>query len=241
MSLLKDFEKKLENLVEGFFIKQFKSRIQPVEIAKKIAREMNERKTISVSRVYAPNSFTVYLSPEDKKMFTSFEGALATELSEFIVANAEKEVFALPGAPQIKMEAKGNLSLGEIEIESSLVEDIPTDKDLLTFQEKGQVDPILKDTALIVLEKNGEHIFPFAKKIMTIGRLESNDISIKDSGVSRVHAEIRADENGFFLKDLGSTNGTLLNGKRIIESELEDGDVIVVGATTIKFLGRKDA
>ncbi|MDO8886815.1 DUF3662 and FHA domain-containing protein [Candidatus Oleimmundimicrobium sp.] len=238
MSLLKEFEKKLGELVEGFFIKQFKSQIQPIEIAKKIAREMSEHKTISVSKIYAPNSFVVYVSSEDKKLLTSFESVLIKELSEFVEANAKKEGFALTGIPQIKIEAKDSLSLGEIEVKSSMIEDAASDKDIFPSEEKKQGNLVPKGASLIISERDEDYIFPLTKEITTIGRLESNDVPIKDASISRVHAEIRAIENNFVLKDLGSTNGTLLNGEKITEAKLADRDVIIMGATSIKFFRR---
>jgi len=238
LSLLSDFEKKLESLFEGFFAKQFKSHVQPIEIAKKISREMNEHKVVGINKIYLPNFFTVYLSPKDKEGLASFEGALVTELSEFIEAHAEKEGSALLGAPQIKIEAKDNLSLGEVRIESSLVEDTPSNSNILPSKEKKRDSLILKGAYLIITEQGKDCALPLTEKITTIGRLESNDISIKDPNVSRIHAEIRTEKDNFFIKDLGSTNGTLLNGKRIVESKLAGGDTIIVGATPIKFLRR---
>ncbi|HDP69990.1 MAG TPA: DUF2662 domain-containing protein [Actinobacteria bacterium] len=237
MNLLKNFEKKLESLVEGFFVKQFKSRIQPVEIAKKLAREMNEHKTIGVSKIYAPNSFTIFLSPEDKKAIESFEGVLVTELSDFVIAHAKKESLALVGKPHIKIVEKDALSFGEIKTEVLLVEEAELGKEIYLPKSP----PVKEGSFLIVFDKNEEYEFPLTRKITTIGRLESNDISIKDPNISRVHAEIIAEEDGFFLRDLGSTNSTLLNGRQIVENELSDGDMITLGTTSIKFLRRDHA
>lgn len=241
MSLLKEFEKKLEETLEGFFAKKFRKSLQPVELAKKLARQMEEGRTISISKIYAPNKYLVFVSRKDKENLSSFEKALKKELQDFLKKAAAKRSLTLPSEPQIEILLKAELALGEVEIESKLeVDELPED---------------IQGTKVIPLEKlkapsararrgqratlsllNGEKKkFPLEKEIITLGRLESNDICLSDSSVSRLHAEIRWENNRFFLIDLGSTNGTYVDQKRVKKAVLKDKKVLTLGKIRLQF------
>src|SRR6478609_11526476 len=95
MSVLRAIESKIEGLFEGVFGRAFRTHVQPVELARKLAKEMDDHKNVSVSRVYVPNEYTVYLSPDDREQFASYEGQLTDELSEYLAEHARREGYAL--------------------------------------------------------------------------------------------------------------------------------------------------
>src|SRR3954471_21215907 len=121
MSVLRNLETKLADLVEGTFGRVFRSEVRPVELARKLAREMDEHKTISVSRTYVPNEYVVWLSPEDRERLESVEGSLIEELSAYLLEHARREKLALLSRPQIEFQTDDRLSLGEFGIQARLV------------------------------------------------------------------------------------------------------------------------
>ena len=121
MSVLRSLESKLAGLVEGTFSRAFKSEVRPVEIARKLAKEMDEHKVQSLSRVYAPNEYAVWLSVEDRKQFEGYEGELASELAGYLLEHARREKIALVTSPQISFKTDERLRLGEFGIQARLV------------------------------------------------------------------------------------------------------------------------
>src|ERR1700704_3581216 len=121
MSVLRNLEAKLGGLVEGAFSRAFKSSVQPVELAQKLAREMEESQMVSVSRVYVPNHYRVFLSPEDREQFASYEPALRKELSDYLLEHARQEGLALTSRPQVEFMTDERLELGEFGIQAQLL------------------------------------------------------------------------------------------------------------------------
>src|ERR671933_246353 len=121
MSMLRNIEAKLGGLVEGAFGRAFKSRVQPVELANKLAREMEDNQVVSVSRVYVPNHYRVFLSPDDREQFSSYEPALRKELSDYLLEHARHEGLALTSRPQIDLETDERLGVGEFGIQAHLL------------------------------------------------------------------------------------------------------------------------
>jgi len=256
VSFLKDFEKKLEELVEGVFAKGFKSGVQPIELAKKLVREMDENKTVSVSRVYVPNHYTFFLSPQDKQEFSSFESQLVLELKEFLEKESRARNYTFIAPPEIHLKEKKNLSLGKLELESKLVAPVgqveadarsdkvgvsvrptegPAETSAPTDSSRSLPKTDVKASLILVIKGEEEEIYFLTKNETTIGRLEGNDIIIPDPSVSRHHAVIKIENNNFFVLDLESTNGTWLDGKRIGKAPLKDGARIGLGKVLLKF------
>src|SRR5919112_441151 len=207
MSVLRSLESKLAGLVEGTFSRAFKSEVRPVEIARKLAREMDEHRVQSLSRTYAPNEYTVWLSTEDRKQFADYEEELQDELSGYLLEHARRERVALLTAPEISFKTDDRLRLGEFGIQARLVR--PHD------------DPELAPTQGAVL-----------------GRSREADIVVDDANVSRRHAEIRPSGGSWTVRDLGSTNGIKVNGRRVDPSRaqsLTTGDVIELGTSRVTF------
>src|ERR671937_970884 len=121
MSVLRNLEAKLGGLVEGAFGRAFKTNVQPVELAQKLAKEMEENQVVSVSRVYVPNHYRVFLSPEDREQFSSYEPALRKELSDYLLEHARQEGLALTSRPQIELMTDDRLGVGEFGIQAQLL------------------------------------------------------------------------------------------------------------------------
>src|SRR3954462_5443380 len=122
MSVLRSLEAKLEAFVEGAFSRAFKSRVQPVELARKLAKEMEESQVVSISRTYVPNEYVVFLSPGDREQFSSYEGALKKELSDYLLEHARTEGLALVTRPTVDFKTDERLGLGEFGIQAQLVQ-----------------------------------------------------------------------------------------------------------------------
>jgi hypothetical protein len=222
--ILRDFERRLGGLVEGLFAKTFRSGLQPVELAKRVLKEMDAGRTVGVSEVWAPNAFEFRLSPFDADHFEQAEAALITELKEVVRENASERGWGLVGPPEITFEADADLKKGEFRCRASLVEG------------EERVEPAPASEASLVIHEDREtRSVVLAAETMTIGRLPECQVTIADKGASRRHAQIRRKDGTYTLTDLGSTNGTLLNGQTIQTRELADGDRITIGSTLIEF------
>ncbi|HET7482253.1 MAG TPA: DUF3662 and FHA domain-containing protein [Actinomycetota bacterium] len=257
MGVGKSIEQRLEGLVEGFFTKVFRSGLQPVEVGRRILREMAEGKTLSVNRVYAPNEFLVVMGPEDHARFDQMAAGLQREFTELVIEQAKQNRWNLMGVPRFTFEATDQMGRGEFRVEASLSADpdVPgprvstRDRDPAEMSE-ARVAP--SDTAsrmglaasgaeLVVMEdgKEKERI-SVTKAPVIIGRLASSDVVLSDSNVSRRHAELRKADKGWVLVDLGSTNGTVVNGNLAREHPLKDGDRLTFGTTELVFKLRAD-
>lgn len=246
MSLLRSLEEKIEGLVEGAFSRAFKSHVQPVELARKLAKEMEEHKTVSVSRTYVPNHYKVFLSPDDREQFQSYEVALKKELSDYLLERARGEGLALVTRPQIEFETDERLALGEFGIQAQLLGE-PEGDDAPPPADYGHTMVYTPDRAAAppsdfmarprgrgyVTAEGNRHLL--AGERMTIGRSRDCEIVIEDANVSRRHAELRKTIEGWMVVDLGSTNGVKVNGRRVHEEVLRPGDKITLGLVELGF------
>src|SRR5271170_1170630 len=121
MSVLRSIESKLESLFEGVFGRAFRSNVQPVELARKLVKEMDDHRSISVSRVYVPNEYTVFLAPNDCKQFDGYEDSLREELQDYLAEHARRERYVLLTAPRVRIETDADLAIGEFGIATRLV------------------------------------------------------------------------------------------------------------------------
>ncbi len=120
--MLRGIEQKIESLFEGVFGRAFRTHVQPVELARKLAKEMDDGKAVSVSRVYVPNEYSVYLAPEDREQFSSYEESLADELQQYLAEHARREQYALLSQPRVLFETDDDLSVGEFGIATRMAE-----------------------------------------------------------------------------------------------------------------------
>jgi hypothetical protein len=252
--VLRGIEQKIEALFEGVFGRAFRTNVQPVELARKLAKEMDDHKTVSVSRIYVPNEYTIYLSTADREQFESYETSLLSELEEYLVEHAKRESYALLTAPLVKLETDDDLSVGEFGISTRVMQprrarhgpEEPPDERLVpgatVVYKPGGVDDEPADAApprdeaarVAVLVWRGQRQ-RVEREIAVIGRARDCDIVVDDANVSRRHAELRHEGPAFWLVDLDSTNGVEVNGRRLRRAKLEDGDTFVVGETEIAF------
>jgi FHA domain-containing protein len=247
MSVLRNLEAKLGGIVEGAFGRAFRTSVQPVELAHKLAKEMEENQMVSVSRVYVPNHYRIFLSPSDREQFTSYEPALRKELSDYLLEHARQEQFALTSRPQIEFQTDERLDVGEFgiqaqllgELEGELAEAGPSAGDfghtMVYSPDRAarQLEPI-PDRRQALLVSEGRRNMLSGQRVM-IGRSRECDIVVNDPNVSRRHIELRRGERGWAAVDLGSTNGMKINGRRVSHAELEPGDRITIGISDLTF------
>ncbi len=253
MGIAKSVEQRLEGMVEGFFTKVFRSGLQPVEVGRRIIREMGENKTLSVNRVYAPNEFRVFLGPEDFERFDQMKAGLQREFSDLIIDQAKQNHWNLMGLPRVSFHQVDDMGKGEMKIEASLVADENLKGSRVSTQqpavgEANATRAVSSDTAsrmglassgaqLVVLDDKGnrKETISITRDPIVIGRLSTNDVVLADSNVSRKHAELRREGARWVLVDLGSTNGTLVNGKLAKEQPLQSGDRMTFGTSELVF------
>ncbi|WP_273844932.1 FhaA domain-containing protein [Rubrobacter calidifluminis] len=266
MGFLKAIEKRMESLVEGMFGKAFRRQIQPIEIAKGLTKQMDEGRMVSVSRTYAPNDFTVHLSKEDAEPIEAYQEALREELIQYVSAHAADHDYHLMTPPKIRFVVEDSLSYGEFGITAKLTG--PTDrprekgapqdtsgKTRIFRTENMRQEESGQDTAAISAEEARN--FGLSREVVqlvldgkayplegqgpwTVGRSAGNDIVLSDPNVSRHHARISRLEDGFVIEDLGSTNGTLLDGVPIDRERIDNGDELTFGQSTARFVRRTE-
>jgi hypothetical protein len=248
MSVLRNLEEKLAGLVEGTFGRVFRTQVRPVEIARKLAREMDEHKTVSVSRTYVPNEYVVWLSGEDREKFEGVEHEVIDELGAYLLEHARRERLALIGRPQIEFRTDDRLQLGEFGIQARLVRAQAEQDDAeqgdhghtMVYSSAGRVQEQLHEarsarTGRPVVVAEGKRM-PVGPGGAVIGRSRECDIVLADSNVSRRHAQIRpAGGDSWTITDLGSTNGVKVNGRAVSSAPLKPGDDIVVGTVDVRF------
>jgi Protein of unknown function (DUF3662)/FHA domain len=258
MNLLKSVETTIANLVEGAFGRMFRSEVRPMELARKLAREMDQHRTFSVSRVYVPNEYSVWLSPQDRARYEGVEHDVLDELCAYLLEHARREELILASHPLIVFHTDERLSLGEFGIQARLVGpgdhgeqyDSPEPADPQPVQEHGETmiystsrrvgGPVEEEharrgNARALLAVGGRRLV-LAPGGGTIGRSRGSDIVLDDVGISRRHADIRPGPDGWTVEDLGSTNGVLVNGRGVRGAQpLHPGDRIELGSTEIIF------
>jgi hypothetical protein len=252
MGMLRDFERRLEGAVEGLFGRIFRSGVQPVELGKRLRREMADNKSVGVQRLYVPNVYTFSLSPADRQRFNDYEAALATELAALAVETARDSDWAMLGRARIEFETSDRLTEGRFKVTSRVEADEPgAPKGGLPAEEPapsagpatamlpGEVrKPKLGAPASLTLlsgARNGRGFFPLNQAEFIIGRGETADITLADPGISRTHARVVREGDDFVVEDLGSTNGTEVNGQLVKRRRLADGDRVRIGSSTLQF------
>jgi hypothetical protein len=250
--VLRSIEQKIEALVEGVFGRAFRTHVQPVELARKLAKEMDDHRTVSVSRVYVPNEYTIYLGTSDREQFAEYEQSLRDELQLYLTEHARREGYSLLTAPRVLLETDDDLSIGEFGIATRMVQPErrpPRDDEPEFDAEPGHTmiyrprqQPteaasvidlgIERDEAALTWDGERREI---DRRRMVIGRSKECDIQVDDPNVSRRHAEVRQEGTTYWIVDLGSTNGIEVNGRRLKRAKLEDGDTVTLGSTEITF------
>jgi hypothetical protein len=247
MVMLRQIEHKIESLFEGIFGRAFRTHVQPVELARKLAKEMDEGKTVSVSRVYVPNEYSIFLAPGDREQFQSYEDSLVDELQQYLAEHARREEYALLSPPRVIFNTDGDLAVGEFGIATRMVQprggpSLPEREPSATMIYRPSQPPTQAATPeelgigreVVSLSVNGRK-YEITKQRTVIGRSRDCDVQIEDPSASRRHAEVRQEGTAYWIVDLDSTNGLEVNGLRTQRAKLDHGDKITIGSTQISF------
>lgn len=262
MGIFRKAEKKLEGLVEGGFGRAFKASVQPVELAHKLAKEMGDHKTVGVSNVYVPNEFDIFLGEADYGHLSSLSESLKAELANYVTAFARREGWTLVAPPRIDLHRDDDLHVGEFGIATRTV-NAPAEAPGAAFVPSAAAPPTaaaapgpLLDQTVLYQEtapapaaappaarasapraslrgQQGE--WELREAVTVIGRSRRCDIVLTDPNVSRQHAEIRRQDDGFMALDLGSTNGMRVNRRDVKQAVLQHGDRIELGTAELVF------
>ena len=248
--VLRGIEQRLERIFEGVFGRAFRTNVQPVELARKLAKEMDEHRSTSVTRVYVPNEYTIYLSPGDREQFEGYENSLVSELEEYLAEHAARENYALLTPPHILFETDEDLGVGEFGIATRMAQhgrqgelEVPESaapgatmiyKPRTQPTEAASLAELGVEREVAVLSWSGQRR-EIERPRVVLGRSKDADLQIVDPNVSRRHAELRQEGSDYWLIDLDSTNGIEVRGKRVKRLKLEDGTRFMLGSTEIAF------
>ena len=266
MSVLRAIESTIEGLFEGVFGRAFRTHVQPVELARKLAKEMDEHRSVSVSRVYVPNEYTVYLSSSDRAQFAAYEGSLLGELQEYLVEHARREAYALLTPPRVLIQTDDDLAMGEFGIATRVAQPdearaqapaalpapvpVPTAPappaleppaatmvyrpEVPLSEDDGPPEEVLRERVTLTVDGR---TLPVTTGRVVVGRSRECDIRVEDGNVSRRHFElVQEGPTTWAVADLGSTNGTEVNGRRVSgRKRVENGDRITIGGTELVF------
>lgn len=234
MGALQRFENRLEQIVSGIFARTFQSAVQPVEISAALAREVdNSAQILSRDRRLVPNDFHVELSPPDYERLMAFGPELERELHEQLKDHAAHQSYVFTGPVRIGLEQAEDLTTGRFRVRSQALASV------------SQSGPAATDTqvrkAVATLEVNGEEL-PLSPPGIVVGRGNDADLRINDPGVSRRHVEFRVVDHGegprVSVHDMGSTNGVLVNGRKVETATLTDGAEVRIGNTVLTYQQR---
>ena len=251
MGMFSGLEGSLEKYIEGFFKETFGGGcVQPVEIAKRLAREMRDCRRVSINRIYVPNQYIVHLNPSDWEKIANFGKLLSSESAGPLYQSEGKgkEIHAYRTAIGCSFNPDENLTASMIRLESAfnrttvLEEPAAQDRDIehtqrFPVKDSVRVDPQPRVYGVLEVDDGPEQgrVFSLKGVNILIGRREDCQIIFNDTSVSRRHARLELHRGRYTIQDLGSTNGTLVNGVRITSKVLEPGDVLTFGTTVCTF------
>jgi hypothetical protein len=252
VNVLRAIEQKIEGLFEGLFGRAFRANVQPVELARKLVKEMDDHRTVSVSRIYVPNEYTIYLSTQDRAQFADYEASLAAELRDYLAEHGRREGYVLLTSPVVLFETDDDLAIGEFGIATRMVqrerpssdEEAPAPRiepgATMIYRPRTPLPPdepapeVALAQELVTLTMNSTR-HEIDKRRVVLGRSKECDIQLADPNASRRHAELRQEGAAYWVIDLDSTNGTLVNGRRTARAKLDSGDMITIGSTDLLF------
>ncbi|MDI9581660.1 MAG: DUF3662 and FHA domain-containing protein [Thermobispora sp.] len=242
MGVLQRFERRLEGLVEGAFARAFKSDLQLVEVASAIQREMDERAAIvAQGRTLVPNDFVVELSITDGERLQVYADSLCQELANLAREYAKEQGYSFVGPVRVRFETADDLAVGLFRIRSGVIRGATVEQDEIRHPVTDM--PVRKGVfrgrpRLLVSTQDdptGQRSFELTTPVTLLGRGTDCDLRLVDPGVSRHHAELRIEGDKVVLVDLGSTNGTFVNGQPVRRIEMQDGTRVTLGRTTLVF------
>lgn len=231
MGVLQRFERRIEEMVNRPFARAFKAEVQPVELASALQRECDDRAAIvSRGRTMVPNAFTIVLGEHDHDRLSVYSDALSSELAEMVRDHAQDQGYTFLGPVSVGFETDPDLGTGRFRVRSAAV------AGTVSAASRHQRSPAsgARNTGTAWLEV-GTTTYPLSGAVTTIGRGVGNDLRIEDPGISRNHAEVRREGGDFIVADRGSTNGVVVDDRRVEQARLADGASIRLGSTTITF------
>ncbi len=205
-------------MVDGVFTSRARTSVKPIELGRRILREMDDQRTVDVKgRRMVPNAFKINLSPADHAGFAEIETALCDELIEAAREYARNEGYYFMGEVSVTLAVANDMKSGRFEVTSQLKQ-----------------TPGVAMTASVVTASGERHAL--RSTAVRIGRASECELTLADPNISRRHCEIRPQTDRWALVDLGSTNGTLVNGAQVVnEMLLSDGDIITLGDQNLRF------
>ncbi|MCW2598679.1 MAG: domain containing protein [Frankiales bacterium] len=233
MGVLQRFERRLEGLVQGAFARAFGGWVEPVEVAAALTREAEDKKAIvAAGRVLVPNTYTVELAHSDAERLKEYDEPLRKELGDMVAEAAQEQGWSFVGPVEVRFEEVDGLGTGAFRVRSAVV---AGEAAMAWSPEAHQPSPDQPAGASTppYLE-HGAHTIPLTASTV-VGRGAEADVQLTDTGVSRRHAELQVVDDLVQLRDLGSTNGTRVNGQPVSALTLTDGDRITVGASELVF------
>ncbi len=239
MSALSRFEQFIESMVEGSVARFFRSPVQPAEIARRLERAMESHQTISVRRVIVPNTYRVFLHPQDFVAFQPIRSEMEREMANYLSELAAERSFTMLEHPRVELAEDADVMRRSIQVVAETTEaqaQASSATQAMSPTIYQQIRPQAKGNALLMLHAaSGPQAIPLESTMLTLGRGLSNDIILEDTRVSRHHAQLRYKNRQFWITDLGSTNGTFVNNERVVESALQNGDVVSLGGLELTF------
>ena len=225
MGMLQRFESRLEHAVSGAFAKAFRSAVQPVELAAALQREVdNSAQILSRNRRLVPNTFHIELSPMDYDRLSPYQQTLTTELIEMLREHADEQHYVFAGQVSIDLSEEEDLVTGRFRVRSSATASVSGGRQVTDTQAAA--------TGGASIEVNGSR-HAIGSDGLVVGRGAEADLRINDPGISRRHAEFRLDGRQVRVADLGSTNGTLVDGHKVRETTVRDGATVRLGNTDL--------
>ena len=256
MGLLQKFEDSLDRVVNGAFAKAFKAEVQPVELAAALQREVDDRASVlDRDRTVIPNVFHIELSHHDYTRLAVFKDALGNELATLVTNYAGEQHYTLLGQTRVTMSEDDELETGIFRVRSEAKAEVTSKVGVVEAiaPEPLEAAPAASGSDSVARAETGAaaapaatpsggqprlevggQAYPLVRAITLLGRGTDADIRVEDPGVSRKHCEIVVGTPAI-VRDLGSTNGTLLNGEKIAEAPLEDGAVVKIGGTSLVY------
>ena len=223
MGMLQRFEMRLEHAVSGAFAKAFRSAVQPVELAAALQREVdNSAQILSRNRRLVPNTFHIELSPMDYDRLSPYQETLTGELIEMLREHADEQHYVFAGQVTIDLSEEEDLVTGRFRVRSSATANVSGSHKAAEPQGGGNA----------TVEVNGSR-HAIGSDGLVVGRGAEADLRINDPGISRRHAEFRVDGREVRVVDLGSTNGTLVDGHKVRETTLRNGATVRLGNTDL--------
>jgi len=245
MGVLQRFERRLEGMVEGAFARAFKSELQPVEVASAIQREMDDRAAIvAAGRTLVPNDFVVEVAETDAGRLNVYAESLGVELANLARDYAREQGYSFVGPVRMRFEGVPDLTTGTFRIRSGVIRgstveggEVRQPASDLPRVPPGQFPghPRLLVSTAGNQGPQGERTYDLQTPVTLLGRGTDCDLRLVDAGVSRHHAELRVEDGQVVLVDLGSTNGTFVNGQPVRRFVLTDGTHVTLGRTTLIF------